>query len=67
MIEELPPPIPEFLNRLKGNVVSEEEQPKEVTLEMILEQIKKLSAKKEEIQKTLSGLKKQAQRMIGGI
>lgn len=67
MIEELPPPIPEFLNRLKGNAVSEEEQPKEVTLEMILEQIKKLSAKKEEIQKTLSGLKKQAQRMIGGI
>ena len=67
MIEELPPPIPLFLNRMKGHDMSEEEQPQEVTLEMILEQIKKLSAKKDEIQKTLSGLKKQAQKMIGGI
>lgn len=44
--------------------IVEEPQP-EITLEMVLEQIKKLSVKRDEIQATLSGLKKQAQSMIG--
>ena len=41
------------------------EPPSEITIDMIMEQIKKLSAKRDEITVTLSGLKKQAQRMIG--
>ncbi len=39
----------------------------EITLEMILGQIKRLSDKRDEIQATLSGLKKQAQKMIGAL
>lgn len=39
----------------------------EITLDMVLEQIKKLSVKRDEIQATLSGLKKQAQKMVGSL
>ncbi|MGB9154378.1 MAG: hypothetical protein WCD70_14965 [Alphaproteobacteria bacterium] len=44
--------------------IIQEPQP-EITIDMIMEQIKKLSAKRDEITTMLSGLKKQAQRMIG--
>lgn len=37
----------------------------EITLEMLLEQIKRLSAKRDEITETIGGLKRNAQRMIG--
>jgi hypothetical protein len=72
------PPMPTFLQRNKENNVTHAEHsvpkdtpeitqdpPQEITIDMLMEQIKKLSAKRDEIQVTLSGLKKQAQSMIG--
>lgn len=68
--------IPAFLDKRnkENNVTTHtapvetppEPQP-EITLDMIMEQIKKLSAKRDEIQVTLSGLKKQAQKIIGSL
>ena len=71
--------IPEFLQRKpKGNhmraedtqaatgkPLHEEAPAQEITIDMLMEQIKRLSAKRDEIQATLSGLKKQLQKMVG--
>lgn len=68
--------IPQFLKR-KGQPMTHAEHsaPKDtpelpqetVTLEMLMEQIKKLSAKKDELQTTITALKKQAQRLVGAL
>lgn len=49
------------------NMMNPDSPIEEITLEMILEQIKKLSAKRDEIQATLTGLKKQARKMVGSL